>query len=156
MTPMAHTPRHQAPRNPAAWQLLLADLALILFLVTLSALPASEAKSGRKLADSAATEKDVRGGGLTEIAASQALFRPVAGGPSLTEWLAGQPRDPRATLTVFVRHRPGGEAAAWQIAQRLADDALRSGVAVRTIITPRAQDEIYASLAYDTEIVAAL
>ena len=36
------------------WQLILADLALILFLLTLSALPAAEAESGHKLADRAA------------------------------------------------------------------------------------------------------
>ncbi|MDP5102919.1 MAG: hypothetical protein NWP98_03250 [Erythrobacter sp.] len=147
-------PTHTAG-NPAGWQLLLADLALILFLVTLSALPASEAKSGRKLADSAATERDARGGAAAEIAASQALFRPVPGGPSLAEWLAVQPRDPRTTLTVFVRHRPGDEAEAWEAAQALADDAALHGVAVRTIITASTQADIYASLAYDAEVVAA-
>lgn len=145
----------QAPRSFAGWQLLLADLALILFLVTLSALPESEAPSGRNPADSAATKPGARARAAAEIAASQALFRPVAGGPSLSEWLASQPRDPRATLTVFVRHLPGEEAVAWDAAQTLAQDAARSGVAVRTIITASAQEDVYASLAYDAEVVAA-
>lgn len=135
------------------WQLILADLALILFLLTLSALPAAEAESGHKLADKYATEKDARLPPKPEIAAAQALFRPVAGGPSIAEWLASQPRDPRATLTVFARYRPGGEAAAWTAAAALAGDARASGVAVRSIISVGEEQDLYASLAYD-ELVA--
>ncbi len=143
-----------AQRSTGGWQLILADLALILFLVTLSALPAAEARSGRKLADSAASEKDTRGrtGTRSEIAASQALFRAVSGGPSLPEWLASQPRDSRMTLTVFARYRPGGAAAAWVAAQSLADAAAGSGVAVRTIIIAGSDQDIYASLAYDAVV----
>jgi hypothetical protein len=136
-------------RPGPGWQLILADLALILFLLTLSALPGAEAESGRKLADSAASDKDARGTAVTEIAAAQALFRQVKGGPTLAEWLANQPRDPRATLTVFVRHKPGGEVGAWETAQALAVEAETSGVAVRTIITAGPEDDAYASLAYD-------
>ncbi len=142
-------------RPGPGWQLILADLALILFLLTLSALPAAEAERGRKLADSAASDKDARGAAVAEIAASQALFRRVAGGPSLPEWLANQPNDPRATLTVFVRHRPGGERSAWETARTLAQEADASGVPVRVIITAGQADEVYASLAYDSVIAAA-
>jgi hypothetical protein len=85
----------------------------------------------------------------TEIAAAQALYRPVADGPSLSEWLASQPHDPRTTLTVFARHRPGGEAAAWEAARDLAAGAAGSGVPVRTIITTGPETDLYASLAYD-------
>lgn len=139
-------------RPGPGWQLILADLALILFLLTLSALPAAEAESGRKMADSAASDKDARGAAVAEIAAAQALFRRVRGGPTLAEWLATQPRDPRATLTVFVRHRPGGEAAAWATAQALSAEAEASDVIVRTIITTGLQDDVYASLAYDAVV----
>jgi hypothetical protein len=136
------------------WQLILADLALILFLLTLSALPAAEAETGRRLADRAARGEEARAvPAATEIAAAQALFRPVADGPSLSEWLASQPRDPRMTLTVFARHRPGGEAAAWEAARRLAAGAAGSGVPVRTIIAAGSEADLYASLAYD-EITA--
>ncbi|PKP93798.1 MAG: hypothetical protein CVT75_05545 [Alphaproteobacteria bacterium HGW-Alphaproteobacteria-14] len=140
-------------RTGPGWQLILADLALILFLLTLSALPAAEAEAERKLADGDAREKDLHHAYSPEIANAQALFRPVAGGPSLAEWLAAQPRDPRATLTVFARYVPGDEAAAWDAASALAEDGLASGVAVRTIITAGKRGELYASLAYD-EIVA--
>ncbi len=131
------------------WQLILADLALILFLLTLSALPAAEAETGQRLADSKARAQDAQPRIDAEIAASQALFRPVAEGPSLGQWLQSQPRDPRATLTIFVTHTQGGEAAAWQRAQVLADEARASGTKVRAIITAGSDSDVYASLAYD-------
>lgn len=136
----------------SGWQLILADLALILFLVTLSALPLAETDAGgaRGLAARVARDEDTRPAPPPpEIAAAQALYRPVAGGPELGEWLASQPRDPRATLTVFARYPAGGEAAAWKAARALASDARASGVPVRTIITAGSEAELYASLAYD-------
>ncbi|MBA4050512.1 MAG: hypothetical protein C0472_01250 [Erythrobacter sp.] len=96
-----------AGRVGHGWQLILADLALILFLLTLSALPAAEAEAGRQLAARAVQEKTARESlrPEAEIAAAHALFRPVAGGPGLGEWLEAQSRpacdaddlrDPRA------------------------------------------------------------
>lgn len=131
------------------WQLILADLALILFLLTLSALPAAEAETGHRLAD-----KDARRMIKPEIAAAQALYRPVADGPSLTEWLTAQPRDPRATLTIFAQHRPGEAQRMWETAQALARKAHASGVPVRAIVTAGEDSDIYASLAYDAPLAA--
>ena len=139
-------------RSGPSWQVILADLALILFLLTLAALPAAEADLGQKLADREARAKEARALINPEIAAAQALFRPVAGGPTMAEWLAAQPHDPRATLTVFVRHQPGDEAAAWATAQTLAGAAQTSGVAVRTIITAGDEADVYASLACDAVV----
>jgi hypothetical protein len=140
-------------RSGHGWQLILADLALILFLLTLSALPAAEAETGQKLADREARGEKARRALRTEVAAAQALFRPVADGPSLSEWLSAQAPDPRATLTIFAVHAKGGEAMAWSRAQALAQEARASGAQVRTIITVGPADEIYASLAYD-EVMA--
>lgn len=131
------------------WQLILADLALIFFLLMLTALPAAEAENGRPLADKAARGEETQAPGAAEIAASQALYRPVAGGPSLAQWLAAQPRDPRATLTVFAQVRQGEDNAAWAAARALVKDAAASGFAVRTIITVGEEADLYASLAYD-------
>ena len=128
------------------WQLILADLALILFLLTLSALPASETGKGQGGIGRAGALPSPR---PAAIAPAQALYRPFAGGPGLAQWLAAQPRDPRATLTIFSRYRPGDEAAAWAAARRLADDARGSGVTVRIIIAAGAEADLYASLAYD-------
>jgi hypothetical protein len=137
------------PRSGHSWQLILADLALILFLLALSALPAAEAETGKKLVEARARSEDVRRPAAFEVAAAQALFRPVAGGPTLAEWLASQPRDPRATLTVFVRYRPDDGGEAWRSARALMREAEASGVAVRTVITAGDAADIYASLAYD-------
>ena len=139
-------------RGGHGWQLIFADLALILFLLTLSALPAAEAESGHRLADREARDKDARPAQRTEIASSQALFRQVAEGPGLGEWIRSQPHDPRATLTIFAVHGAGGEAEAFVQAQALADEARASGARVRTIITPGAKADVYASLAYDAVI----
>ncbi|MDC8755578.1 hypothetical protein OIK40_13090 [Erythrobacter sp. sf7] len=124
------------------WQLILADLALILFLVTLSSLPASDAVRGEK----------PRARLRIETAAAQALYRPVSDGPTLSAWLAAQPRDPRATLTIFAHYRPGGEAAAWDAAAAMAADIAASGVPVRTVIAPGEEADLYASLAYDSVV----
>lgn len=138
-------------RSGHGWQLILADLALILFLLTLSALPADEAdaEAGPRLAVTKAHTEQAGSYRPPEIAAAQALYRPVEQGPSLTQWLAAQQPDPRATLTIFAAHAPGGEAAAWLRAQALAAEAQASGTRVRTIITAGATEEVYASLAYD-------
>lgn len=146
------SPRKGMARGGHGWQLILADLALILFLLSLSALPAAEAESGRRLATGAVQEQATRKAAQTEVASAQALFRPVAGGPSLGEWLAAQAPDARATVTVFAIHKPGGEAAAWARAQALATEARGAGTQVRTIISVGTADEVYASLAYDQQV----
>jgi hypothetical protein len=142
-----------AHRSGTGWQLILADLALILFLLTLSALPAAEAETERRLADSQARGEDAQRALRPEIAPAQALYRPVPGGPSLGEWLGAQAPDPRATLTIFAVHAEGSEAAAWARAQKLASEARARGARVRTIITVGPADDVYASLAYD-ELIA--
>ncbi|WP_086606385.1 hypothetical protein [Erythrobacter donghaensis] len=149
MTGITSTP---ARGGGNGWQLIIADLALILFLLTLSALPAAEAESGARLAYGEAREKDARGLPAPQIDAAQALFRPVPGGPGLGEWLAAQAPDPRATLTIFAIHTPGKEAAAWSRAEALAAEARETGARVRTIIHAGTTDETYASLAYDTAV----
>ncbi len=134
------------------WQLIFADLALILFLLTLSALPAAEAESGRRLADSEASERDARGMPRPEVAPAQALYRAVPGGPGLGAWLAAQQPDPRTTLTIFATHRAGDEAQAWARAEALAAEARAAGTRVRTIITAGDTPDLYASLAYDEPV----
>ncbi|MEL6738571.1 MAG: hypothetical protein AAFO28_06565, partial [Pseudomonadota bacterium] len=83
-------------RKPASWQLLLADLALILFLVTAAALTRSEEVIRR---DAPMAQAGLpKGPG--EVAPAQALYRAGVGPESLAEWLEQQPRDPRAALTI--------------------------------------------------------
>lgn len=148
----AMRPRSGEANGGHGWQLIFADLALILFLLTLSALPAAEAETARGLATRAVQEKTARDALQGEVAAAQALFRAVPGGPALGDWLASQAPDPRATLTIFAVHAPGGEAAAWARAEALAAEARARGVRVRTIISAGRAADLYASLAYDAPL----
>jgi len=129
-----------------SWELILADLALILFLVTLAAL----AGFGRQTEPG--TNGVQVGADHHSVAPSQALYRPGPGVPALGEWLANQVRDPRATLTIFAQHPKGEELKAWTTARNLAEEAKAQGFAVRVIIVETQKSEpgeIYASLAFD-------
>ena len=141
----------QSRSGSHGWHFILADLALILFLLTLAGLPLGAEAVGVRGRSTGKAEAE------PDVAPAQALYRPVAGGPDLGEWLASQPRDPRATLTIFARYPAGGQAAAWQAAEALAREADgdRAGVQVRTIIAPGSQADLYASLAYDAALPSA-
>ncbi len=130
------------------WQLVLADLALILFLVTVSALATmDQAGSDPEAEYSLARSSD--GEDSFSVAPSQEVFRPNPLGPSLGEWLARRQRDPRITLTVFAQYTLNERSEVWKAAQALADDASVSGYAVRVVITPGETSDLHASLAYD-------
>jgi hypothetical protein len=133
---------HASGEGAATWQLVLADLALILFLVTLAALagfPESEpAGSARR-----------PGGEPARFAPSQALYRAGPDAPPLGEWLARQEGDARATLTIYARHDRTGESEAWDGAKALAREAAAAGVVVRVVIEPGEETALHASLGYD-------
>ncbi|MEQ8411686.1 MAG: hypothetical protein RIC51_07905 [Erythrobacter sp.] len=137
----------------AGWQLILADLALILFLVTLAAL------AGFPEGGSAKGEAGTGSGGSeARFAPSQALYRPGPDAPPLARWLARQARDPRATLTIYARHSGPEDSATWARARALAREARQAGVAVRVVIEGGdgtdgengAQSGLHASLGYDS------
>lgn len=123
-----------------AWQLILADLALILFLLTLSALP-----------DQGGVEEgSLSSLGRNEIAPAQSLFIDTGNGRDFEQWAALATHDPRATLTIVANHSDEGRELVWSRAQQLAGVAEQSGFSVRVILRPASQDLVYASLAYDT------
>ncbi len=133
----------RAGAGAAGWQVILADLALILSLVTLSALANEEAHNAHPIIGERRE---------TEIAPSQALFRPNPLGPTLAEWLAQRPHDARATLTVFAQHSGADRDALWEQSKALAASAGEEGFAVRVVITKGAASDLHASLAYDAPI----
>ncbi|MFN4112571.1 MAG: hypothetical protein ACK4GD_01365 [Sphingomonadaceae bacterium] len=122
-----------------SWQVVLSDLALILFLTTLAALHA-------------ATPAAV--GQATEAARSQelAVYREGAGGLALEQWLVQQPPDPRAQLTVLARFAPGDLAVISRRAQALANRAASAGKPPRVVIEPAVSSEVLVSLAYDAPL----
>ncbi len=131
-------------RNTNSWQLILADLALILFLVTAAALSAS---GGLKALAQAETKEPLLE--PASVAPAQALYRAGPGLPTLGEWLARQDLDPRAALTITAQHAPGQEERAWADARAMAATAQAMGVRSRVIIREGEADAIYASFAYD-------
>lgn len=125
---------------PTSWQVTLADLSLILFLVTLAGFAA------RAETEPEARERMTR----PSLAPSQALYRPEDSGLALSEWLAEQPFDPRATLTILVHHPRGDAAWALDEVAILRDESSASPFPVRVIIEEDAERLVYASLAYDS------
>ncbi len=135
MAPHAREPGH-------SWHFILADLALILFLLTVRGMAIEEAQPATARQQESAPPE-------IAIAPAQAIFRPVRGGPTIAAWLASQPQDPRATLTIFARYPPGGEAIAWRDAGKLAREAEQGSVGIRTILARGEEADLYASLAFD-------
>lgn len=131
-------------RGSTTFQVVTADLAMILFLTTLAAL----AVANKRQHEAAVREQ-------LEIASSQSLFRAQPGGVAFPEWLAQQQRDPRQSLTIFVHYRPQGRAAAWERAEEMERQASAAKRPVRLIVEPSDSDEVYASLAYDSPAAAA-
>lgn len=132
-------------RTTSSWQIILADLALILFLVTAAALSAGHG-IGPGAGARATTDPAIR---AAEQAPAQALYRAGPGLPTLAQWLEAQPRDPRAALTIVAEHAPGEEEAAWSDARTMAATAHALGVRSRVIIRESDHSAIHASLAYD-------
>lgn len=121
-------------RAGSGWQTVLADLSLILFMVTAAA--AAQAGSG---AGAVPPPKLV----------VPALGDPVAiwreGGDPLGPWLAGQPSDPRQRLTIVVPYAADPTSAAPK-ALALAQSA---GRPARLLFEPGGAGDAYATLTYD-------
>jgi hypothetical protein len=129
-------------RAGTGWQTLMADLSIILFMVTAAAL--SQAGHG--------TTQD----GQTALAPSQrgepsAVYRSGNGAPPLAQWLDTQPRDERQMLTIVSTYRPGKQADAFARATAFAQDAFARGVQTRIVVEPGRGDAT-ATLAYDLAI----
>lgn len=122
-------------RSGSGWQTVLADLALILFMVTAAVLVDS-------------------GEGSANLAPNE-WGEPIAyfsqegsGSPPIGQWLAQQPLDQHQQLTILVRYEEEGRNDALAQAHDLASGAARSGLPVRIIVEP-GPTGASAVLAYD-------
>lgn len=127
-----------------SWLTTLADLSIILFMVTAADL--SNAK----------VEADAPENVSAMVAVSEpvAVFRPEAGKMKLGAWLAGQADDPRQHLTILVRHGPGSMDAAMARGLELARESESAGKPARIISEQGESDDITAILAYDANPLA--
>jgi hypothetical protein len=120
-------------RAGTGWQYLLADLSLILFMVTAAALA--------QAADDPAAALSPQGEPL-------AFYRVETGAPPLGQWLHDQSADARQQLTIVAQYGPGRQAEALRQAETLAREAGEAGAAARIVIEPGAGGTV-ATLAFD-------
>lgn len=134
----------------AGWQTILADLSLILFMVTAAALaeaPESAPAPAPKPSASAPPASAPR-------AEAVAVWRDDPGAPPLRQWLASI-GDPRLHLTITVAYAPGKRAEAAARAAALAAAAGPRGAEARLVIEPGRPAGISAVLGYDRDPPAA-
>lgn len=120
-------------RTAVSWQTSLADLSLILFMITAAAVTHRVPKP--------AAEKPVvrREIGPSDRGEALAVYIASPGAPPLARWLSQQPRDPRQQLTITVAYAPGEEAQALEIASRMLREAGTDSVHVggaRIVVEP--------------------
>lgn len=125
------------------WQTIIADLALILFMVTAAAMGSQKPEAaGSQEPQTTQNPLPARGEPL-------AIYRPGEGAPALGEWLAGQAADERQQLTVLARYREGGAERAAEAALLLAAEAAEHGVRPRILLEPADRFDVLAVLAFD-------
>ena len=97
-------------RVGSGWQTVLADLSIILFMITASAV-------------SQAREDPPAFSGGFAMADPVAVWRPSPAGPTLSQWLSAQQPDSRLRLTLFVHAPAGDEGEALGLARAAAPNA---------------------------------
>ena len=124
---------------------MLADLSLILFLATASAL-SDELDRG---AADPATRPDEQTDYLSDNNAAASYYLLNGNAPLFTDWLTEQPRDPREQLTIRADYVTTRQGEAIEQVQVLSASASSAGFAPRIIIEPATQMRISASFAFD-------
>lgn len=119
-------------RVGTGWQMIIADLSMILFMLTASAVARQDNKpAAAVLAPAPAPAPS----GAESLAAGPSA-EPVAvwiagkGAPPLRTWLAEQPRDPRQQVTITASYAPGAMGEALAKAQALAQEAGNARIVV--------------------------
>lgn len=123
------------------WMTTLADLSIILFMVTANDLSNTDQRAVQP------TEQ------VSGIATGEpvALYRPSPDVISLGEWLSGQEADGRQQLTVHVRHAGTGIENAVARGLDLAAEARAAGHEARLIVTQGDSPDLVVMLAYDSD-----
>jgi hypothetical protein len=135
------------------WAIPLADLALILFMVTAQAVHEGDLGDLGGSAPSASAHP-VAGNPLPAEGQPLAIYRAGNNAPPLRQWLARQGADDRAQLTIIAHHSGADMAAAVAAATTLAA-AAGQGAHARIVVEPGAPGEVLAVLAYDRAPAAA-
>ena len=139
------------------WQTILADLALILFMMTAAAL--ANAPDGPLLPKAVKAQPaphsptplppPPRPPVPSARGEPVGVWRDGPGAPALAEWLAQQGRDPRLRVSILVRHLSGHEQAALARAGALTAVAGARATGARIVIEPGNADDASVVLAFD-------
>lgn len=119
-------------RMGSGWQTVLADLSLILFMVTATAVAETPTQAPPTPPPAPIA--------LPALGDPVAVWRWQAGGPSLQEWLAGQAADPRQRLTLVAAPADG---------PALLREAAKLPRPARVLIEPGLSGPPYAALTFD-------
>lgn len=125
-----------------SWLVPLADLSMILFVITGSAMSARPPQA-----------TPVQQGGFAQGTAA-AVFIDSGDGPTLSAWLAQTPPGPGQQVTIEGRFPPSARTATLARVEHLAAEAMALGVVPRVILQPVAQDSpprVQALIAHDAE-----
>jgi hypothetical protein len=125
------------------WQTSLADLSLILFMLSAAALHRQPPAKPAVLHAAPAARP-------APMAEPLAVYEAAPGAPSLGKWLGQQALDPRQQLTITARYgdAPGARDAALREASRLLGEAGAAGLTARLVVEPGA-GPVRVALAYD-------
>ena len=125
-------------RVGSGWEAVLADLALILFMVTAVAL--SQAGEG--------AQAQAQSVPLSPQGEAMAFYRADPGAPAIDQWLDSQSADARQQLTIVAQYRPGHQEDALRQAEKLAREAQAAGAQARIVVEP-GEGGTTATLAFD-------
>ncbi|MFY7838313.1 MAG: hypothetical protein ACOVQ0_18735 [Novosphingobium sp.] len=131
-------------RAGTGWQYALADLSLILFLVTASAL----SMSGKAAPVPAPPQQPIA---AALESAPVAVWSAADGAPPLAEWLGQVGSDPRLEVRVVVRYSDGEREAAVAQALQLAVAGGARASRARVLIEPGERAGASVSLFYASE-----
>ncbi len=124
-------------RKPAGWQIILADLSLILFLAALGSL-----QSPTHDPAPAATAR------MALMASPQAIFR-ENDAASLDQWLMDERADGRMQLTIYASYGHSDYDTIWRQSRVWLRQAEAAGYRPRIFMEHGVTSDLHAVLAYD-------
>jgi len=123
-------------RVGTGWQTIIADLSMILFMLTASAVTHQKTGGAAKAATASPAADSSQVSSTPPVPQPAPRSEPIAvwiageGAPPLSQWLAQQPRDSRQQVTITATYAPGAMDQALAQAQALARQAGEARVVV--------------------------
>lgn len=141
-------------RLSQTWQITLADLSLILFIISASAVSLEKNKPAEDKAQATAPEQQdlpKANSPAKERAAVApvAFFRDVGDDAALGDWLSRYAADPREQLTIRATYANGEFGKALERTSALASETQAAGKFPRIVIEEGAKTNIIASFAFE-------